>query len=246
MKTDLVAWIAARFERMAVLVHPTGDEDRMLRGRFPGRVFAHRDLLEAWRRARASGFACAVCDGGLQDPALEDCPAVRLVHPEEPVGLDRILPFGRFRGAVCRRGGRELRLGLGTQVRRTASPDDPEASRVRVACAVARPEAFVQDLLARGWEVEEVVALPDHGRFPRSLLRRIALDPRGWAVTPKDAHRHRLPDGVRVVAGRLSPDPQAEEALLAIAAWTAGLADQAARIVLESSPGTSRANLGTR
>jgi len=96
-KTDLVAWIAHQHPALAILAHPTGDEDVLLRERFPGRVFVHRDFLVAWEEARRAGFAAALCDGGLQDPALDTCPALCVDLPGTPVGVRDLLPLGRFR-----------------------------------------------------------------------------------------------------------------------------------------------------
>lgn len=205
MKTDLAAWIADRHPRLALLAHPTGDEDRMLRERYPGRVFVHRDFLAAWEEARGRGFPAAVCDGGLQDPALGECPAVRIEHPGMPRTAADLLPFGRYRALVARPRAEEIVLELGTDLRRELDPGSlpPPSTSVRAACSVARPEAFAESLRDAGLEVAELRAFGDHARFPASLLERMRRDPGAWVVTAKDASRQDLPTGVHVARGRI-------------------------------------------
>ena len=204
-KTDLVAYLARVRPDLALLVHPTGDEDSMLERWFPGRVFVHRDLLVAWGRARAAGFDAAVSDGGMQDPAFDGCPAVRLDHSPGPAGPEDLLPFGRFRALVAPPREREVVFVVGEdlswELESTSLP--ARGATVRVACGIARPEAFVGDLRGAGMEVVETVLVGDHGRFPANILRRMERVPQEWCVTEKDAFRQRLPAGVHVVRRKL-------------------------------------------
>ena len=209
-KTDMVAWIARRHPHLAILVHPTGDEDRMLGECFPGRVFAHRDWLVAWDDAHRSGFTSGVSDGGLQDPALDGCPALLLVHPDGPRDIRDLLPFGPFRALRPFPRTEERALLLGTDLRTRLDPADLPApgTEVAAACAVARPEVFFDELESAGLRVVERLAFQDHARFPASLLRRMEDGKRPWLVTAKDASRKSLPGAVHAV-GRIvevSPD----------------------------------------
>src|ERR1035437_5319676 len=167
-KTDLVAWIADRHPHLAILVHPTGDEDTMLRERFGGRVFVHRDWLLAWEMARRTGFVVGICDGGLQDPAVESCPALPLVHPEGPRDTSDILPFGAFRALHPLPRKLEHQLLLGVDIKTCLDPADlpPPGTAVGAACSVARPEIFFRELEEAGLQLLERAALPDHARFP--------------------------------------------------------------------------------
>lgn len=225
-KTDLVAHLARLRPDLAILVHPTGDEDRMLEARFPGRVFAHRDLLEARARSVAAGFVAAVSDGGLQDPALDGCPAARLDHAPGPAGPQDLLPFGRFRALDAPAREREAVLVVGRDLTWRLEPASlpGKGSRVAIACGIARPEAFLADLRAAGLEVEEEVRVGDHGRFPAGLLRRMELDPPRWCVTEKDAFRQRLPAGTRVVRRELVLSDPARRALADLLDSLPGLA----------------------
>jgi len=204
-KTDLVAHLARLRGDLAILVHPTGDEDRMLEALFPGRVFVHRDLLEAWERCAAAGFAAAVSDGGLQDPALGGCPAVRLEHSPGPTGPEDLLPFGRFRALSAPLREREVVVGIGKDLSWMLDPTGlpVRGAEIKVACGIARPEVFLSDLREAGLEIAEAVVVGDHKRFPASLLRRMERDPDAWCTTEKDAFRQQLPAGVRVARREL-------------------------------------------
>lgn len=245
-KTDLVAWIADRHPHLALLAHPTGDEDLMLSRRFPGRVFAHRDWLKAWEKAAAAGFAAGVCDGGMQDPALDGCPALSLAHPEGPRGISDLLPFGSFRALRPFPRAKERTLLLGTDLRAGLDPADIPApgTVVRAACAVARPDVFFRELESAGLRLAERVALPDHARFPAALLGRMAGENHPWLVTAKDAAREDLPPRARAV-GRI-PDlsPACAEAVDELVRALPDPRDQSG--VLESAPSISRTRSGTR
>jgi len=245
-KTDLVGWIAHRHPHLAILVHPTGDEDRMLAERFPGRVFAHSDWLEAWEMGRRAGFVAGVCDGGLQDPALDGCPSLHIVHPEGPRDIEDILPFGAFRALrpfprTCEH---ELRWGTDLRTRLDPANLPPPGTEVGAACAVARPELFFRDLEAAGLRVVERVALSDHARFPKALRRRMADGNRPWLVTAKDASRGALPPAVLVAARLLEISPDSVQAVDGMVRLLAASSGQSG--VLESAPSNSRTRRGTR
>jgi tetraacyldisaccharide 4'-kinase len=70
----------------------------------------------------------------------------------------------------------------------------PPASRVFVVAAIARPDRFVADVEAAGWEISGVLSFRDHHRFDARDVARIDADARakGSAVvltTEKDAVR---------------------------------------------------------
>jgi tetraacyldisaccharide-1-P 4'-kinase len=215
LKTDLVSWIAKRYPSVAVLVHPTGDEERMLDSRFPGRVFCHRDWLEAWNAAKRAGFAVGVSDGGLQDPALDGCPALRLVHPEGPRDTRDLLPFGAYRALKPSARLHERAITVGLDLSGGLDPRDlpPSGTRVGAACAVARPEIFFRELESAGLHLVERVALADHARFPRSLVRRMEAGSLPWVVTEKDWFRQKLPSQVRPIHRSVVLSAEAVEAV---------------------------------
>lgn len=187
-KTDWVDWIASRHSGLALLVHPTGDEDRLLESRHPGRVFRDKDLLRAWTRAERSGFRAAVSDGGLQDPALDACPAILL--GETSAGWADLHPFGPFRQ---RRASRpvelELREDRDFEWEREL-PLEPGATAL-VACSVAKTEIVIEDVRRMGHAVAGALRTRDHGRFDRAgiarLERRHGSLP--WVLTEKDVAR---------------------------------------------------------
>lgn len=187
-KTDWVDWIAYRHPERAILVHPTGDEDRLLESRHPGRVFRNRDLLQAWAAAERAGFRGAVSDGGLQDPALDGCPAILLGESE--AGSEGLLPFGPYRE---RRPSRSIDLVLpeGSGWRWRSRLDLPAGGRVLVAAGVARTEIVVSDLERLGFLVADVLPARDHARFRAAGIARLERE-HGclpWVVTAKDEAR---------------------------------------------------------
>jgi tetraacyldisaccharide-1-P 4'-kinase len=215
-KTDLVCWIAGEYTHLAILCHGTGDEDRWLAARHPGRVFVHRDWLKAWRMAQTAGFRAAVCDGGLQDPALDGCPALRLDVVPAPASWRDFHPWGPWREPPG-----QSRQATAVSVERDLRPRlrlDAERpiTSLRAACAVARPEVFFADLEALGVRLLERVAIGDHAKFSRGLLKRMALEPSAWVVTEKDAARGGLPGGVRVASRILDPTTRMRDTIQAL------------------------------
>lgn len=235
-KTDLVAWIAARHPDLALLAHPTGDEDAMLRASFPGRVFAHRDLLRAWEAARQAGFAAAVADGGLQDPALDGCPALCLELSDAPLRPSDLLPLGRYRELSPTPRARLHRIlvdrDLAARIHAGAIP--PPGTEIVAATSIARPEPFFQELERNGLVVRETLAFGDHRIFPRRAVDgALARNPGTvWLITSKDAARGelaRLPPGSMAVERRLEPSME-----------VARIVDEAARSLIESPPADGR------
>lgn len=190
-KTDWVDWIAARDPSRAILVHPTGDEDTWLGSRHPGRVFRDRSFARAWESARQAGFAKAVCDGGLQDPALDGCPAI-LLGPAR-AGLEDLHPFGPFRQ---RRPSRSLDLHVaeGDRWSWNRALDLPPGAEVLLGASVARTEIVITDLRSLGVDVKEVLPTRDHAPFREDLVRALEARHPGavWVVTAKDAARGEL------------------------------------------------------
>lgn len=223
-KTDLVAWIAHRHPTLAILVHPTGDEDIFLQQLFPGRVFVHRDFLAAWESAQRAGFAAALCDGGLQDPALDDCPALCVDLPDAPIGVRDLLPVGRFRELSPTPRTTLHRLLVDGDLNPTLAPPSLPApgTEVVAATSIARPQAFFANLERQGLVVVNALAFGDHARFSRRAVERtIARHPgTPWLVTTKDAARGELahlPPGSIVVERKLHPTTEVERIVDGIA-----------------------------
>lgn len=208
-KTDWVEWIASRHPDLAVLVHPTGDEDVHLARRFPGRVFAHRDLLRAWAAAQRSGFVRGLSDGGLQDPALDACPAIALGRLR--VGLEELHPFGPYRQM---RPSRPVQMEVGNRGWRWRHRLDlPRGERVLLGAGVAQTEIVQEDLRGLGFEVAAALCPGDHRRFPRGLVARLERDHPAlpWILTAKDHARgesDRLRRPVHVLHRDLEIDPE--------------------------------------
>lgn len=189
-KTDWVDWIASRHPDLAILVHPTGDEDRWLSRRHPGRVFIHRSLLQARNRASQEGFRAAVSDGGLQDPRLDRCPAILLGEIPPGAGYEVLHPFGPFR---------ELRPSRPVDLQLLEGRDWDWSSRwepgvdgpVLAAAGIADTDKFRRDLAAHGADIVATLATRDHGSFPIREVRRLeSLHPGAtWAISEKDEAR---------------------------------------------------------
>lgn len=187
-KTDWVDWIAARDPSRAILVHPTGDEDAWLESRHPGRVFRDRSFAQAWEKAKVAGYTKAVCDGGLQDPALDGCPAI-LLGPAR-AALEDLHPFGPFRQ---RRPSRtvDLHLSDGEGWSWRTGLDLPPGIEVLLGASVARTEIVAGDLRSLGMDVQSVLPTRDHAPFREDLVRALEARHPGtvWVVTAKDASR---------------------------------------------------------
>jgi tetraacyldisaccharide-1-P 4'-kinase len=194
-KTDWVDWIAARDPARAVLVHPTGDEDAWLGSRHPGRVFPDRSFAQAWEKAKVAGYTKAVCDGGLQDPALDVCPAI-LLGPAR-AALEDLHPFGPFRQGRPSRSV-DLHPTEGEDWSWRCELDLPPGTGVLLGASVAQTEIVINDLVALGMVVKAVLPTRDHAPFREDLVRALEARHPGavWVVTAKDAARGEL-DGLR-------------------------------------------------
>lgn len=185
-KTDWVDWIASRHPGLAILVHPTGDEDVFLETRHPGRVFRHRDLVRAAELARDAGFHAAVADGGFQDPALDRHPAILLGSMRVP--MERLHPFGPYRQ---RKPSRSVQLALREEVDWSweFALDLAPGTEVLVAASVARDERVVAALERMGFRVAARLPTFDHRPFPLRAGRDLEAYHPGvpWVVTAKDA-----------------------------------------------------------
>lgn len=190
-KTDWVDWIAARDPDRAILVHPTFDEDVWLESRHPGRVFADPSLACAWEKAKVAGYTKAVCDGGLQDPALDRCPAI-LLGPAS-ADLEDLHPFGPFRQ---RRPSRpvDLALAQGTGWTWRFELDLPPGTDVLLGASVAQTEIVTNDLRSLGVVARAVLPSRDHAPFRPDQVRGLeSLHPgAAWVITSKDAARGEL------------------------------------------------------
>ena len=203
-----------------MLAHPTNDEDIFLRRRFPGRVFVHRDFLVAWEMARQAGFAAGICDGGLQDPGLDHCPALCVDLSESPIRFRDLLPLGRYRELSPTPRARLHRILLDRDLDPHLVQDSlpPQGTRVVAATSIARPQAFFSDLERHGLVVVESIAFADHARFCRKTVDRTMSRHPGipWLVTAKDAARGELeilPTGSVAVERGLNPGPEMERRL---------------------------------
>lgn len=192
-KTDWVSWIAATYGDLAILVHPTGDEDHLLQSLHPGRVFSHQDFLQAWTLARTAGFTRAVADGGFQDPALDSCPGILL--GESKVDLEDLHPFGPFRQVEPARSV-DLHLKEGEGWNWTFPVQhSPASDPYLLACSVSQPARILHDLSLQGIHPVGTLFLRDHKPFPIARIRRLeSLFPHAtWLLTAKDQARGEVP-----------------------------------------------------
>jgi len=189
-KTDWVDWIASRHPRLGILVHPTGDEDRWLESRHPGRVFVHRDLLVARQLAGQRGFQAFVSDGGFQNPRLDPCKAILLGDPPAASGYEMLHPFGPFRESMPRRGF-DAHLREGSDWDWTCTPDRGIEGEILIAAGIADPERFRRDVVGMGLQVAGILPTRDHRAFDLESVRRLeCLHPDGtWLITEKDEAR---------------------------------------------------------
>src|SRR5262249_1786355 len=200
-----------------------GDEPLMLARSLPGvpvLVGADRYLSGTLAECRL-GATVHLLDDGFQHLELGRDVELLLVSEEDTA--DRPMPAGRLRERVeaakaadaalvnagydsaAERIGRAIGVSPVFRVARaigvprgiTGARDSvvvPPASRVFVATGIARPDRFVADVEAAGWEISGVMEFRDHHRFDARDVARIGAEARakGSAVvltTEKDAVR---------------------------------------------------------
>jgi tetraacyldisaccharide 4'-kinase len=179
-----------------------GDEPLMLARALPGvpvLVGADR-YLSGVLAERRLGATVHVLDDGFQHFQLTRDVDLLLVSEDDLT--DRPLPAGRLRepleaaaaadaalvtagyDSAAERIGRTLRVPLVFRLTRAIAPPRsirppretivvPPASRVFVATGIARPDRFVADVAAAGWEVAGTMTFRDHHRFDARDLARI-------------------------------------------------------------------------
>lgn len=200
-----------------------GDEPLMLARALPCvpvLVGADR-YLSGTLAERRLGATVHLLDDGFQYVELER--TVDLLMIDEEDVTDRPLPFGRLREPIqaasaadaalvtagydtaAERIGRAANVPLVFRVTRAigpprgiAMPRDPvvvpAGSRVFVVAGIARPDRFVADVAAAGWEIAGTLMFADHHRFTARDVKRIeiaALGARSAIIltTEKDAVR---------------------------------------------------------
>jgi tetraacyldisaccharide 4'-kinase len=200
-----------------------GDEPLMLARALPGvpvLVGADR-YLSGLLAERRLGATVHVLDDGFQHLALGRDVDLLLVSEEDLA--DRPLPAGRLRERLTAARAADAALvtagydsaadriaravavspvfrvarAIGVPRTITGARDSvvvPPASRVFVATGIARPDRFVADIEAAGWEISGVMEFRDHHRYDARDVDRIAADARakGSAIvltTEKDAVR---------------------------------------------------------
>lgn len=200
-----------------------GDEPLMLARALPGipvLVGADR-YLSGTLAERRFGATVHLLDDGFQHVELERDVDLLLVSEEDLT--DQPLPGGRLRERIdaarcadaaivtagydsaAERIGRAIRVPTVFRVTRTIAPPRriqaprdpvvvPPASRVFVVTGIARPDRFVADVAAAGWDIVGTLPFRDHYPFERRAVARIAAAAQaaGCAIvltTEKDAIR---------------------------------------------------------
>ena len=201
----------------------SGDEPLMLARALPGvrvLVCADRYLAGALAERRLDATV-HILDDGFQH--LELARDVDLLVVAEEDLDDRPLPEGRLREPIAsaaaadaalvtagydtaaERIGRALRVPVVFRVSRAIGPPltvaeprspviVPANSRVYVVTGIARPDRFVADVVAAGWEIADMMVFRDHHRFSARDVERITTAARGTRcsivlTTEKDAVR---------------------------------------------------------
>jgi tetraacyldisaccharide 4'-kinase len=202
-KTPAVFWLARNLPEAAVLVHPTPDEEPLLRGAFGRRVHSGRSFLRAWDAARRAGFPLAICDGGFQDPRLDGGTRLLLWNSPPPRGPGELLPCGPFRELAAAAGRADLvlvRQGISAPQGPMAAqgyrwnvrlPTGMAAGGCLLACGVGDPEGVRKDLERLGCTVLGEHVVGDHRNFSMRAIRHLSRSFPGipWIGTGKDLPR---------------------------------------------------------
>jgi tetraacyldisaccharide 4'-kinase len=188
--------------RVLETLDTAGDEPLMLARALPGvPVLVGADRYLSGRLAeRQLGATVHILDDGFQHVQLDRDVDLLLVSEEDLA--DRPLPAGRLRESLkaaraadaalvtagydtaAERVGRALDLSPVFRVTRTIAPPKgvlppyesivvPPASRVFVVCGIAKPDRFVADVAAAGWEIAGTMTFRDHHRFTARDLDRV-------------------------------------------------------------------------
>ena len=172
----------------------------------------------------------------------------------QALGVERACGTARALGAPRRVGSREP--GVGSRESGVGSRGPGAGAAVVVACGIANPQRFVDDVKAAGYQVARAVTFPDHHAFSARDLARIAaaVSETGAAAvftTDKDAVRFEavgtLPFPLFRVAMTLSFDPPDVlfDAVAAVLAPSAGLLPDSRFPTPGSRLGTSDSRLPT-
>ena len=209
--------------RVLATVDTAGDEPLMLANTLPGvpvLVSADR-YLSGCLAERRFNATVHILDDGFQHHALARDVDLLLVSEEDLT--DRPLPTGWLRERLGAAAAADAALvtagydsavdrvartlGVPTAFRvtraigapRTLTPTRepvviPSASRVFVVAAIARPERFVSDVAAAGWQIVGTMTFRDHHVFTQADVARIAAAARAAAsaivlTTEKDGVR---------------------------------------------------------
>lgn len=209
--------------QVLVALDAAGDEPLMLARALPGvAVLVGADrYLSGVLAERRLGATVHVLDDGFQHLQLERDVDLLLVSEDDLD--DRPIPAGRLRETLraapaadaalvtagydtaAERVGRALQLSTVFRVTRAIAPPRsivapyesivvPPASRVFVVCGIARPDRFVADVSAAGWEISGTMTFRDHHHFTPGDLDRIVSAATGARssivlTTEKDAVR---------------------------------------------------------
>ena len=201
----------------------TGDEPLMLARALPGvAVLVSADrFLSGSLAERRLGATVHVLDDGFQHVELARDVDLLLVSEDDLD--DRPLPAGRLReglsaavaagaalvtagyDAAAERIGRAFGIPTVFRVTRTIGAPSmltgdrdtvviPPASLVYVVTGIARPDRFIADISAAGWEIAGVMEFRDHHRFGARDVQRIAAAAKASSssivlTTRKDAVR---------------------------------------------------------
>jgi tetraacyldisaccharide 4'-kinase len=221
-----------------------GDEPLLLSRVAPCYVGA--DRVASARLAIEDGASVLVMDDGLQNPALAKTLTAAVVDGEAPFGNGLCLPAGPLRAPVAAQmpfvdalvmiGGDDeaaRRLAgaapLKQVFRASLQADAIAASQligrpVLAFAGIARPEKFFATLASVGAQVVETAVFPDHWRFRRREIERLAAraEQRGLTLVCTEKDHVRLP-GEFAQAALALPVTLGFEAPAAVAAWLAGL-----------------------
>lgn len=156
-------WIARRHPELAILVHSSGDDGRLLEARYPGRVYRDSDLLSAWKSAFRSGFRAAVSEESSHGSAMDASPAILVV--EDVVSGASPHPFGSIRQR-CTVRPVELALREGNGWDWISDIDLEAGSRVLLGVRSATSDSVVKVLRSLGIEVASVLPV-GHGIWLR-------------------------------------------------------------------------------